>query len=267
MRIGEQLTVVLGIVGMIVVELGPALPVILGAEHSAQVVLGRHGGVDGPRVMGRHFQGDAADVRLRQAVGDLLPGGTGIGGLVDGPFRAAGDEDPHVTTPLVGGSVDDVGVPGVEDDVGDAGILRHVQDSLPGLPTVGGLVEASFPTAGPEGSLGCGIDHVGVARVDKDVPDVLGSLQPHAPKALPPIRALVDPVPVAGAPLGGVLAGADPYHVGMEGIHRHGADGIGAVVVEDGLPADAPVGGLPDIPRRDADVPDAPVRWGRRPRR
>src|SRR5262249_25533373 len=85
---------------------------------------------------------------------------------------------------------------------------------------------------------------------------------PAKADVLPRLAAIVgavDAIAVADAALAVVLAGADPDGFGVLGVEGDGADGVGALVVEEGVPGGAGVGGLPDPARGDGDVPGGAV--------
>src|SRR5262249_61560617 len=73
------------------------------------------------------------------------------------------------------------------------------------------------------------------------------------------VGALVHPVPETDAALRLVLAGPQPDDVRVVGVERDAAEGVGAVVVEDGLPALAGVGRFPQAAGGDGDVPHLAV--------
>src|SRR5207302_1158493 len=100
-------------------------------------------------------------------------------------------------------------------------------------------------------SLGGDVDDAGVARVEEDLADVLGLFQADLLPALAAVKGLVDAVAVADRALAVVLAGADPDDARVLGVEGDIADRVGALVVEDGGPGDAGVGGLPDATRAD----------------
>src|SRR5262249_12278941 len=158
---------------------------------------------------------------------DLLPVGAAVGGLVQRTFGTAIDQGPDVAAALVGGGDQDVGVARVHDHVGDAGVLADVEDLLPELCAVGGLVEPAGAAGGPEGLLGGDVDDVGVARVDDDLADVLGGGQADVAPGLAAVVGAVDAVAVADAALAVVLAGADPDDLGVPRVEGDGADGVG----------------------------------------
>ena len=116
----------------------------------------------------------------------------------------------------------------------------------PGLAAVGGLVQAALAAALPERARGRDVHDVGIARVHHDARDVLGELEAHVAEGASAVFALIDAVAVGDAALVVVLAGADPDDGGVLGVDGDPADGVGAVVVEDGRPGGAVVGGRPD---------------------
>ena len=73
---------------------------------------------------------------------------------------------------LPGGGEQDVGVGGVDGDVGDSGVVADFEGLLPGFSTVGGFVESALAAGSPQGSLRGDVDDVRIARVDGDAADV-----------------------------------------------------------------------------------------------
>ena len=71
------------------------------------------------------------------------------------------------------------------------------------------------------------------------------------------VAAAVDPVPPADMAPADVLPGADPDHVGVFGVESDLADRVGGLVLENGRPGGAGVGGLPDPARAGGHVPGA----------
>src|SRR5262249_53482527 len=128
------------------------------------------------------------------------------------------------------------------------------QHLLPGLAAVGGFVQPAVAAGVPERALGGDVDHVGVARVDDDAADVLRVLQADVAPGLAAVVGAVDAVAVGDAALAVVLRGADPDDVGVLRVEGDGADGVRALVIEDGDPGGAGVAGLPDAARSGRDV-------------
>jgi len=255
LRIGDDLVVVLRARGHVVVHLLPGGAGVGAAEEPAGLLGGLDDRVDGVRPLGRDRQPDATHVGLGQTALQLLPGVAAVGALVDAGARAAVDQRPDVTPPLVGRRVQDGGVAGVHDHVHDAGVLVDLQDQLPGLASVVGPVEPAVAPGTPEGAHGGHVDDIPVGRMYQDLADVHRLLQADVLPVLAAVSGAVDSVAVGDAALAVVLARADPDDVGIGRIDGDAADGIAALVVEDRLPRDARVVGLPDIPRADRDVP------------
>ncbi len=250
-----------GTVRDVLVALLPTLATIPRSIEAA-FVLGRlDGGVDDVGIGGGDGEADLAHVPIRQALFDSTPRLAGIGRLVDPRARAARQKRPDMTSTLVGGGVEHVGIARVDLDVGDAGVLVDGQHLSPGLPAVGGLVETSLAARGPQGPLGSHIDHVAIAGIDDDLADVLGSLQSHLLPGLSTVGALVDTIAPADVAAADVLTGADPDHIRIRGVDGHAAHRVGGLVVEDRRPGDSRVVRLPDTAGADRYVPGAAIAW------
>jgi len=78
---------------------------------------------------------------------------------------------PSIPNPLPGRGVEGVGIRGMHHQVIDGGFLVDVEDLLPALATVGGLVEAPVLIVGPLMARGGYINGVGVGGVDDDPSD------------------------------------------------------------------------------------------------
>ena len=139
--------------------------------------------------------------------------------------------------------------------------LAPVFSSLPrtfceGLAAVGGAVEAALGV----GAVGVAEDGdeelVGIARIDGDLRDLLAVAQAEVGPGLAGVGGFVDAV--ADGEIGTLesFAAADVDDVGIGGSDGESADGAGGLVVEDGVPGAAVVGGLPDAAVADADVED-----------
>src|SRR5436190_18154246 len=102
---------------------------------------------------------------------------------------------------------------------------------------------------------------IGVLRIDEDGGNLLAVAQAEVPPALTAVGRFVDAV--AGGQVWALqaLAAADVDDVGIRRGYGEGADGAGRLVIEDGCPGMAEVGGLPDSAIVDADIED--VRLGR----
>ena len=66
--------------------------------------------VEDVRLHRRDGEADAAELLVRQAGGDLLPGLAAVGAAMDRALGSAVDERAHVAAPLVCGGDDDVRV-------------------------------------------------------------------------------------------------------------------------------------------------------------
>ena len=161
---------------------------------------------------------------------------------------------------LPGRGVEDVGVPGVERDVGDARPLPRPEDLRPRLPAVRRLEEPAVAALRPQRPLRRHPDDVGVLRMHDDLRDVLRVPEAEVLPARARVAAAVDAVAEADVPAADVLARAHPDDVGVRGIDRHAADRVRGLLVEERRPGGAGVHRLPHATGAHRHVPGARVR-------
>src|SRR6187399_3582724 len=89
------------------------------------------------------------------------------------------------------------------------------------------------------------VDQCGVARMDDDLADLTGGLEPDAAPGLPRVGRLEHPVAKRDRVAHVSLAGADVDDVGIRRRHCDRADGRDAGAVEDRRPGPAGVDRLP----------------------
>ena len=234
-----------------------ALPVVEATVEAALVVVRLHGGVHDFGVRRGDRESDLSHVAARESDRDPAPALPAIGGLVDARVGSAGEVPPDLPATLVRRRVDHVRIAGREFDVGDARVLVDLQHEPPGVAAVGDLYTPhrrpeprAEPPAGHQ-------DDIAVARVDKDLPDVLRVGETEVLPCLPAVAAAVDAVPPADVAPADVLSGPHPDHVRIVGIDRHVADRVHGLVLEDRVPRHARVRRLPHSARADRDVPGA----------
>ncbi len=132
----------------------------------------------------------------------------------------------------------------IEAHIGGAGVGVLEQDALPGLAAVGGAVDAALGI-GTEGmAQHRGIGDVGVRRMDDhgaDLPFLLPDVLPR----LAGVGGFVDAVADLDVAADVGLAGAGVDHVRIGRRDRQRADGGSRLLVEDRLPVNAAVAGLP----------------------
>src|SRR5205807_1562520 len=191
------------------------------------------------------------------ALGQLPPGGAAVGRFVQaaaGPLPGSVLPRPLPRRPQVG--VDDLRVGRVEGEGDGAGVLVLGQHLVPGLAAVAGAEDAALGV-GPVGVAEHGDEHpVRVARVDQHGPDLLAVAQADVLPGLAAVGRFVHAVADRQVRPLQALAAADVNHVGVRRGDGQGADGAGRLVVEDGGPDAAVVGGLPDATVVDADEED-----------
>ena len=177
-----------------------------------------------------------------KAAAGLGPRLAGIDGAPQRALRSAVDHAEVAALALVRGGQQDVGILGIHDHVGAAGVFADFDEALrPCLAAIGGFVEAALAAAFPERPRRRDVDHIRIARVHHDTRDVLGCLEAHVLPGAAGVFALVDAIAKGDAALVVVFAGAHPDNRRILGIDGDGADGVGAVGIEDRRPGSAVV--------------------------
>src|SRR6185436_1405315 len=110
---------------------------------------------------------------------------------------------------------DDVGVGRIDVDVRAGRLGIDVEDALPGLAAVSGLVEAALLARAPLTAEDGHIDNVGVFRIDDDPSDLVRRGEPDAGEVLAAVGRLVDAVADRRVVARVLLAGADVDDVGV----------------------------------------------------
>ena len=221
----------------------PRLAPVVRAEEPA--LLGLDERVDALRERRRHRDAHLAPDALGEPLArDLLPRVAAVARDVERGAGAAAHQLPGPAPRLPQPGEHDARVLRVERDVGGAGVRVRVEDLLPRLPAVARAIDAALGV-GAEGLAEHGrVGDVGVCRVDDHRAD-LAVLLPHVLPRLPGVRGLVDAVslPDVAADVGLARADVDDVRVGRR--HRDRADRARRLVVEDRLPPDPAVRGLP----------------------
>ena len=161
----------------------------------------------------------------------------------------------HVVVPERGES--DLRIVGSKGHINGAGVVVLVEHLAPGLAAVGGLEDAAL-LVGREGmAQRSDEDDVGILRIDPDRGDVARVFQPDVLPGLagvgrlPHAVALIDrSAHVAD------IAGSDVDDVRIRRRNGDRADRGDVLLVEDGLPHHAAVGGLPRAAARGSHVVD-----------
>ena len=219
MGIGIDPLVVLRAAGDVARTLGPAFSTVVRAEKAALAPGGLDRGVENIGIDRRDRQADAPLVAVGKPLVDLPPRLAGVGRSVEARLGPAVDQRPDVSPALVGGGIEDVGIPRIEQDVGHARVLADREHGLPGLAAVGGLVQPPVAARFPERSLSGHVNHIRVPRVDEDLGDVLRAFQPHLGEAGAAVDGFVKSIAIAHAALAVVLAGAHPHDQVVVGIN------------------------------------------------
>src|SRR6185437_9090571 len=205
----------------------------------------RHHGIDDIRIA----RGDAEvglDHAGRQAVGQFFPGAAAVRGLEDAAFGAAellAFDVALLLLPQPG--IDDVRVAGIDAHVVAADVLVLVQHFLEGLATVGRAEDAALLVRAVGMAKRGDEQAIRVVRVDRDVRDHLRVAQAQVGPGLAGVGGFVHAVAHGEIRADDAGARADVDHIRIRGRHRDRANRAGRLVIEQGHPVRAVVGGAP----------------------
>ena len=200
----------------------PALAAFLFEAPCAAAHVGLKNGIDHIGILAVDVEADAAQWAGGKALGQLLPGLAPVGGFIDARARPTAREVPRRATALVGGRINNVRVRRIQGHVHHARVGVNLQDSRPCLAAVGGFVKATFLVWSPEVPEGRYVHGVVLSRVDGDLADVVGVLEPHVRPGLAAVGGLIDAVSPGGtvAVIGFARSHPDEIGVGLGDRYR-----------------------------------------------
>ena len=139
------------------------------------------------------------DPLLRQAwvAADIRPTVPAVRRLPQPAVRAAADQFPEVTVYLPYRSIEYAGIVHIQRQVHRPRPLAHMQDALPGGASVSRPVHAALIVRPERMPQRRHIRHVGVARMDADLPNMVAVPQPYVLPRLTAVSGPVNPVPPA----------------------------------------------------------------------
>ena len=132
-------------------------------------------------------------------------------------------------------------------DAGGADVFVLIENFLKGFAAVGGTENAAFGVGAVGMALGGDENTVGIFGIDEDRGDLLGVAEIFEMRPrFSGVGGFVDAV--ARGKIGALqsFAAADVNDVGVGRRNGESTDGAGGLIVEDGIPGVAEVGGLPD---------------------
>ncbi len=133
-------------------------------------------------------------------------------------------------------------------------MLVDVEHLLPGFTAIGGHKHAAFGV-GTEGAAQRGNpDGVRVARVDNNSGNLACLAQSQIFPGFAPVARAVDACPHRNAVAGVAFTCAHPYDFGVLRVQGNIANRLGLLLVEQGRPRDAAVGGFPESARCGAHI-------------
>ena len=240
--------------GVVAVDHAPTFAAVVAAPENALVVfqlfefavgVGFDQCIDPVRVRRGHRQADFPPRRLGKPLSlELRPGFAAVARSVKPAAGPAAGPAPGVDDHLPHPGEEDAGVVRVHDDVGGAGVLVHEENALPVFAAVFGAIDAALLLRAVGVTKRCDQNVVGVGGVDDDASDAPGLVEPHMLPGFARVGGAIDAVANDNVAADERFAGSDPDYIRIRGSDRQRADGRHRLVVEDGLPVHASVGGL-----------------------
>ena len=239
----------------ILMGLVPRVAPIVGAEqeplHStATAALGRvidDKGVDNAWLGDRGVHGHATHaLPIGKPTAKPGPGITAV--------RAAMDTAPRTAASLPGGCPKARGIAGVHHQIDDAHALTNMKYALPTRTAILAAVDAAFTRGIVPRPDGRHVHQVGVSRVSHDLADVGTVVQAHVVPRVATIGGLEHAGPFIGRAAQVRLARSHPDQLGSGAGHLDVAHGVGGLLGEDRLPAQAAVGRLEHTSRSHSRV-------------
>ena len=245
--------------GAAAVGRAPDLAVLGLASVPRNPVAGLEHRIDALRIRGRDRHRDLAHREVGQPDAvirtiELLPAVAAVARDVQAAAGSAAGAAIRVNLQLPRPREQVARVDGVESDVGAPRVLVHEEHVLPALAAVHGAEDAAFGLRPVGVAERADVDDVGIGRMDGEPGNASGLFEPHERPGHPAVGGLVDPLPDGDVAADLPLAGAGPDDVGIGQGHPQRADRLHRLVVEDGVPVNAAVGGLVDAPGGGADV-------------
>src|SRR5581483_11586921 len=224
--IGEDVRVVPGALDEVAVAVDQAeaaAAVVAAVDAPLLLVLDER--PDAVRARRRDREPDAPQRAGGQALGERPPRIAAVDRLVDAAARAAGDHRPRLAQRLPHRGVEHARVRRIHRQVDGARPVAHVEHLAPAAAAVRGAEDAALRVRTERVAERRHVDDVRVLRVDADLADELGLLEPDAVPGLARVRRLVDAVAGRHVAADARRAHADVDHVGVrrrDGDRAHG---------------------------------------------
>ena len=160
-----------------------------------------------------------------------------------------------MTAAFIGRCIDDIGVFRVKFDIGNTGILINLENKCPVDTAIRRFVQTTVTAWGPQGAFCSNVDHIAVARIDHDFANMLGLFQTHIGPVFSGIGAFINTITPADMTAADIFPGTHPDHVGVIGVNRHIANGVGGLVIKHRRPGDTGIDGFPHTAGSRGHVP------------
>ena len=234
-----------------VAHFGPRSPPVLRPVETTAL----YRGVDHIRIYRGNRHANPANFATGETVAGLGPGLTAVAADLHSALGSARNIGPFVPTALVGRGIQNIRIALVHMNLIETGVVGYMQNARPRFSAVGRLVDASFAAAVPYRSVGRHIHRIRLCRVDGYHANAFRRLQSHVFPGLPAVQRLVQAIAVGHRPLVVVFSGPNPDGSRVLGIYRHTTDGVGGLVVKNGIKRNPVVFGFPNPAAGCCNVP------------
>src|SRR6266699_6138027 len=230
---------------MIVVDQGPVGAAVIAAVEAAFLRFDQR--VNNIRIGAGNRHANAAERAFGHAVAfNAFPGSTVVVRTVETVLVAATVEHPGRAVTFPHRCKKDMGILRVENAVNATGAVVEVKNFLPGFAAIAGAENAALGVfavgvaeSGDEGD-------VGIGGMNDDLADVARVSQPNVVPGLAAVVRTVNAIAEGDVATNAGFARADINYIGIGVRDRDAADGGGGLLVEERIPGNAAVGGLPN---------------------
>ena len=263
-RIGEDMRVVPGPVHQVAIgrHHRPAQAVVVGAVEAGLVAFGLDQRPYTAGAGGRNRHADLADHAVRQArlAGDLFPRVAAVGAPEQPAARAAARNVPEVAPRFPHRGEQEARVGAVHRELDRARHVAAIEDFLPILAAVRRAIDAALGIGTEHIAQHCGIDEIGIRRMDADAADELAVAEADMAPGAARVARFVNAVAVGHIEADRRFTGARIDHVGVRGRDRDRTDrGAAHEAVRDAAPEYAAVLGLPDAAGTGPEIEHHPI--------
>jgi len=162
LRIAKNFVIILWAARYMGTHFLPCCTAIYGTEETTALTGRFNNGIDIIRVNRGNRQSDRSDISSGETRFQLLPCFSSIGCFVNGRFRTAVDFCKHMASPLMSGSINNIGVSRVHDDITYSGMFTDGKHGFPCFSPIGRFVQTALASRSPYRSFSSHIDDIGI---------------------------------------------------------------------------------------------------------